>query len=478
MSSNSSSFGPLSPTTSFEPTATDYAATLDAQDASTSAPEAARDEPILTEIESGADQLLSTAAPNGLSDPFSTTEGGWIVGPQEVNPYTNLATGDDILASYVGQNVNYYTGVTPEDQNANAFTGGQNVDLFTGLQNAGTFSDGLDTTTPSLILAYDAAINENAAPSTGTSPGTDVQASTDVVQEASPYVWFPSGWYYMTEDADGNVTYRLVAPPDASKPGPGTYRQSLAGAAPPAPSDPQPVQSATVPAAPSLAPNPAPAASAPPGPSTPQPWGIGDLLATIAGLFGPTSVGPSLGPQTPANLPAGLQQMGQLNASMAHQSMQATGVTVRRTLVAVGAPYAAALGALAAPAISPLGFEAGIAAASRFPTATSVATGIGNALTWTTVPRVAIGVGAAALAGRAGAGGLCPELNEIEELNDLFGQKVQENASRALSALSKGDYSVLKGWLTPPEYNATMRALAGDIPRGTQIAVRSEERGV
>jgi hypothetical protein len=76
----------------------------------------------------------------------------------------------------------------------------------------------------------------------------------------------------------------------------------------------------------------------------------------------------------------------------------------------------------AAPAIGNFAFEASIQVAARFPTATSIATGVGNAMTWTTVPRVAIGVGGAALAGAA-----ADELPALEQgVGNAVGDAVNE----------------------------------------------------
>ena len=91
--------------------------------------------------------------------------------------------------------------------------------------------------------------------------------------------------------------------------------------------------------------------------------------------------------------------------------------------IAVGAATIATGGMLlnAAPAIGDFVFEASIQVAARFPTLTSVATGLGNALTWTAVPRLGIGLGGAALAAAAAEelpplgqelGSLGPELAE------------------------------------------------------------------
>jgi hypothetical protein len=189
----------------------------------------------------------------------------------------------------------------------------------------------------------------------------------------------------------------VVTPPAANQ---------TAQPAPAAPSTGAPPTAAppTAPVAP-----PASIQGVPRAPSSPSDsWGLGDLLATIAGLFSPTSVGPYMNPQTPANLPGGLQQMAQMNAQMAQQSLQDAGARTRAGIVAAGIPYVAAEAALAAPAAGSLGYEGSLMAASRFPTATAVATDLGNALTGTTIPRVAIGVGGATLA--AGAAGELPAL--------------------------------------------------------------------
>src|SRR5271165_5417118 len=91
-------------------------------------PEGPLDDAVLTDFESGTDQLLSIGLSNGLSDPFSSAQGGWIVGSQAVDPFTNA------FNAYVGENADSYTGLAPVRDNPNAFTGGQNVDSFTGGQ--------------------------------------------------------------------------------------------------------------------------------------------------------------------------------------------------------------------------------------------------------------------------------------------------------------------------------------------------------
>lgn len=99
-------------------------------------PDVSTDEPILTDIDSGADQLLSTAFPHGLSDPYSSAQGGWIVGSQEVDPFTNVAAASGTLYPFAGQEVDPFTNEAADGINPNAYTGNQNDNPFTSFQNA------------------------------------------------------------------------------------------------------------------------------------------------------------------------------------------------------------------------------------------------------------------------------------------------------------------------------------------------------
>jgi hypothetical protein len=101
-------------------------------------------EPVLTEVESGASQLLSTAPSTGLSNPFNSAQGGWMSSAQTVNPYTAVpGTGGDDWSAYTnGQNVDSYSGVAPVGDDPNSFTTGQNIDPSSGSPNTESYSGG------------------------------------------------------------------------------------------------------------------------------------------------------------------------------------------------------------------------------------------------------------------------------------------------------------------------------------------------
>ena len=76
------------------------------------------DEVAQTDTESsGASQLLSTSVWNGLSSPFNSAQGGWIVASQEVDPNTNVTGPGGPFSSYVGQDVDPNTNMPPDGAN-------------------------------------------------------------------------------------------------------------------------------------------------------------------------------------------------------------------------------------------------------------------------------------------------------------------------------------------------------------------------
>jgi hypothetical protein len=74
--------------------------------------------------------LLSSAMPDGLTDPYAPTQDGWIVAPQATDPYSGLVAQSGPLNPYAGSDIDPYTNLPPEDINSNAFTGGNNADPY------------------------------------------------------------------------------------------------------------------------------------------------------------------------------------------------------------------------------------------------------------------------------------------------------------------------------------------------------------
>ena len=83
--------------------------------------------------ESGTADLLSTASGDGLSDPYSVQQGGWLLGELKIDPYTNAPQVDTPSGPYVGADVDPYTNAAPND-NPNAYAGGMNLDPYSGRQ--------------------------------------------------------------------------------------------------------------------------------------------------------------------------------------------------------------------------------------------------------------------------------------------------------------------------------------------------------
>jgi hypothetical protein len=163
-------------------------------------------EDVLTDLATGADELLSSAVQYAPSDPFSSAQGGWTLGAQVANN-SGLS---DVLASFVGQVVDWYTGAPPVDDNPNFYTGGQNIEPFSGAPvSTGPLSDyggpdGSSTSAPAegangyadLTAAYQSALQTEqsqllAANDRVYVPTSDggylVVPAPDVVVQDAPY---------------------------------------------------------------------------------------------------------------------------------------------------------------------------------------------------------------------------------------------------------------------------------------------------
>ncbi|PYR69204.1 MAG: hypothetical protein DMF88_06780 [Acidobacteria bacterium] len=107
-------------------------------------------------LDPGAADLLSSAGWEGLSDPYSVQQGGWLLGALSIDPYTNAPLSESLLAPFVGADVDPYTNLAA-DANANPFAGGISIDPYSGLQPA-SFSTG------SPILAFGIDASATGAP--------------------------------------------------------------------------------------------------------------------------------------------------------------------------------------------------------------------------------------------------------------------------------------------------------------------------
>lgn len=265
---------------------------------------ASLDQSLLDYILSGGSQLLTTAAPNGLSNPFSPDQGGWTASSQDIDPYTGMVAGDwNVDAFTGGQNVDAYTGLTGGDGNANAYTGGQNVDPLTGGQNSESFTggstslqtpdfngfsfSGKDTSplsSPDLLTLNDSTpANANVASdapgptyiNTANNAGQDQPVWKDFYTDANGVVWnvfqHSDGSLSAQPSGGGPIVFGGI---DIERPAPGTPPPpdfvpdpaDATPAKPPVPTvlpplPPDPTQTQPAPTPPTL----------PPPPDTPQP---------------------------------------------------------------------------------------------------------------------------------------------------------------------------------------------------------------
>jgi hypothetical protein len=224
----------------------------------------ALDDSVLTDIESGADLLLSTAVPDGLPDPYSPAQDGWTTGAQDIDPSTSAPAASGSPNPFTGQDVDSYTNTAAGGANPNAYAGGQDINPYTAVQDTG----------PYVLISF--GVNSSVfADVTWTGFFTDNNGVT---------------WNQFT-DSDGNVSYapagndsnHVFAPLDLTEP-------SLPPPGTPLPADfvPEPAQTPPAPAAtaPSATQPPAPDSSLPPLPpvqANPAPPLIQDQGGTVPG---------------------------------------------------------------------------------------------------------------------------------------------------------------------------------------------------
>jgi hypothetical protein len=102
---------------------------------------ASQEDTDLTLTETGASQLLSTAAPTGMSSPYDTAQDGWTTATPLPDPWSGLPRTDgSVASSAVGQTVNWFSGTAGSGDNPNGLVGGGNIEPFGGF-GSGTSSD-------------------------------------------------------------------------------------------------------------------------------------------------------------------------------------------------------------------------------------------------------------------------------------------------------------------------------------------------
>jgi hypothetical protein len=246
-----------------------------------------------TEVVTGADQLLSTAVSNGLSDPFDPAEGGWIASSLAVDPYTGVAAGDGGVDPFTGgQAVDPYGGAPAGNDNSNAYTGGQNVDPASGAQNSDGITGGGSAAPGSLMLNFSiGTIEVNGSGSQASDPSI---VDTNIVYDSNgaPYVQ-----YTYSDGTVAIVSYDNNAPVAYKFPTMDLTPTSLPARGAPLPPDfvPEPAQQTPTPApSPSAtqapAPTPTPAASQSTAQPTPTPSSV-------------TSTAPPAPSQSPPQVP-------------------------------------------------------------------------------------------------------------------------------------------------------------------------------
>lgn len=200
------------------------------------------------------------------------------------------------------------------------------------------------------------------------------------------------------------------------------------------PSSPPPGSPPQTPAAASAT---ASVASTPPPAKDRDSIGIGDLLATVTGLFAPSAVNPYYHPQAPRDLPPGLQAMAQMNAAGAQAGLRVHGLATETGVVGVGAATTVAVGgALAAPVATESLYDLSLKAAVSFPRASNFALNTVDALSGTSVPRVALTAPRVALtaAGTGVGAGLASEaVKDAPALTPELQSAVSPSAAQAVS---------------------------------------------
>jgi hypothetical protein len=144
------------------------------------------DQTDVTIAQAGGSQLLSTAPPTGLSNPYSPEQGGWVVGPSPNNPFTDSPAGGP-LAQFAGTEAGTYSGGPPDDGKQNSYTGGPPADAYfhdMATQLGGTFEGYDEEGRPVISISLSGRPEPNASPAPD--PGQNYTPVTDPGQNYTP----------------------------------------------------------------------------------------------------------------------------------------------------------------------------------------------------------------------------------------------------------------------------------------------------
>jgi hypothetical protein len=242
----------------------------------------------VTAIDSSAAQLLSSAFPDGLPNPYDPVQGGWSAGGQPGDPYTG-GTGAGAGSAFTGgPDADPYTSLPAGADGQNGFTGGSGIDPYGGVPDADAFTGG-SLPGPDLASLYSGPTSLLSSPDLLAANDVTTPAATPVASDASPdftpqvsdTASDTNGSVYIGTIVDNGVTYYQFADisgaiyemradtdttpapaPSAAPPAGGTGTYTPVPTPPDAPPDIAPPATPMPPPAPS--PNPVPAAAAPP----------------------------------------------------------------------------------------------------------------------------------------------------------------------------------------------------------------------
>jgi hypothetical protein len=172
----------------------------------------------VTAIDSSAAQLLSSAFPDGLPNPYDPGQGGWSVGGQPGDPYTGGPETAAGSAFTGGPDADPFTSLPGEADGQNWFTGGAGIDPYGGVPDTGSFTGGslpdpdlasLDSGPASLLSSPGLLAANDVTTPAATAVASD--ASPDFTPQVSDTASDTGGSVYIGTIVDNGVTYYQFA---------------------------------------------------------------------------------------------------------------------------------------------------------------------------------------------------------------------------------------------------------------------------